>query len=556
VSAPTPPGATLYHHADVLTLDARRPTADALATDGDRLLAVGDETECRAALERAGHRRAEAVDLRGACVVPGFIDTHLHPIAQVYFDMHADLRGAASIAGVQDALRRAAGGLAPDEWLVGLQLEDADLAERRLPTRRELDAACPERPVVVVKRDGHSASGNSRALALAGIDATTPDPDGGRIEREARTGTTGVTSGYGTPSGPCREAAGWRLVGAVPSPSLERLRATASATFARFARSGITSAGVVLQTDEEGPGGKAGSLESLALQLLLDVVPFATYAILAGRSVDAAIAARATPLHDPARGRRVGGFKIFADGTFGSCTACMRQPFTDHPEQRGAMTLADDEILARMRRADAAGFQICVHTIGDGAVERCVGLFERLLAGRERGDHRHRLEHASLVPPEVLPRMARLGLAISTQPLFIRSERHWLHRRLGAERARHAYPLRALLDAGLLVAGASDAPVESVRVLDAIECCVTRDGFEPQQGLTPLEALRLFTIDAARAQHDERERGSLAPGKRADLVVLDQSPLAVAPADIGRLEVLRTVAGGRVVHDLLRSERP
>jgi predicted amidohydrolase YtcJ len=535
--------ATLYTGADVVTLDADRPHATAIATAGDRIAAVGDEAECRAALRGTDF---DAVDLRGACVVPGFIDTHLHPIAQIYFDMHADLRGAASIADVQAALRRAADRLPPDEWLVGLQLEDADLAERRLPTRRELDAACPERPVVVVKRDGHSASGNARALALAGIDGSTPDPDGGRIEREPD----------GTPSGPCREAAGWRLVGAVPPPSLDRLHATAGATFARFAACGITTAGVVLQTDDEGPGGSAGSLESVALQVLLDVVPFATYAILAGRNVDAAVAARTSPLHDPARGRRVGGFKIFADGTFGSCTACMRQPFSDHPEQRGAMTLADDDILERMRRADAAGFQICVHTIGDGAVERCVGLFEQLLAGRERSDHRHRLEHASLVPPELIPRMAALGLAVSTQPLFIRSERHWLHRRLGRERARHAYPLRALLDAGLLVAGASDAPVESVRVLDAIECCVTRDGFETHQGITPLEALKLFTIDAARAQHDEHETGSLVAGKRADLVVLDRNPLLVAPGDIGRLAVLRTVAGGRVVHDLLSTEHP
>jgi predicted amidohydrolase YtcJ len=391
---------------------------------------------------------------------------------------------------------------------------------------------------VVLAHDGHSSSGSSRALAAAGITARTPDLTGGRIERDAR----------GEPAGPCRESASQLLMGAVPAPGLERLRETARGTFARLAACGITSAGVILQTDEEGPGGAAGRLESLALLLLLEALPFASYAILVGRSVDAALAARGTALHDPGAGRRVGGFKIFADGTFGSCTACMREPFSDRAGTRGFMTLSEDEILARMRAAHAGGLQICVHAIGDAAVERCLALYERLLAEAPRADHRHRLEHASLVPPDLVARIAALGLAVSTQPLFIHSEKDWLHRRLGKERARDVYPLRAFLDAGILVAGASDAPVESTDVLHAIQCCVTREGFEPQQGLTPAEALDLFTRSAARLQFEEDEKGMLAPGKRADLAVLSGNPLAVPVERIASLRVLRTVAGGRVTH--------
>jgi predicted amidohydrolase YtcJ len=305
---------------------------------------------------------------------------------------------------------------------------------------------------------------------------------------------------------------------------------------------------VVLQTDDEGPGGAAGSLESLAMQLLLDEVRFAPYSIPIGRSVDAAVALRGTALHDPAAGRRVGGFKIFADGTFGSCTACMRDPFSDRPGERGFMTLADGEILERMRAADAAGLQVCVHAIGDAAVERCVTLYEELLAERPRRGHRHRIEHASLIPPEVIPRIARLGLCVSTQPLFLHSEKAWLGRRLGPERSRHVYPLRALVDAGVVVGGASDAPVESTDVLHAIACCVTREGFEPAQSLTPLEALRLFTRDAAYLQFEEGEKGTLAAGKRADLAVLSQDPLAVPADRIHQIRVLRTVASGQTVY--------
>jgi predicted amidohydrolase YtcJ len=178
-----------------------------------------------------------------------------------------------------------------------------------------------------------------------------------------------------------------------------------------------------------------------------------------------------------------------------------------------------------------------------------VAAYERLLAEQPRPDHRHRIEHASVVPPELIPRLVRLGLCVSTQPLFVHSEKTWLHRRLGPERARQVYPLRALVEAGVPVAGASDAPVESPDVLHAIQCCVTREGFEPQHSLTPAQALDLFTRQAARLQFEEHEKGTLAPGKRADLVVLSDSPLAVPPERIATLRVLRTVCGGRITHD-------
>jgi predicted amidohydrolase YtcJ len=531
--------ATLYTGGEIVTLEAASPRAAALATAGDRIVAVGDVQACRDALRAAGATDFMEVDLAGRALLPGFIDTHLHPIMLAYFDLNADLRHVRSIAEMQQVLRDRAATLPDGEWLVGLSLQDEDLAEGRLPTRDELDAACADRPTLVVEHDGHSASGNTLALAAAGLDADSPDPAGGRIDRDRD----------GRPLGPCFETAAQHLLGAAPSPSLDRLRDGARSTFARLSACGITSAGVILQTDAEGPAGAAGSLESIALQVLLDEVPFSTYAILVGRSVDAAIAARATPLHDPAAGHKVGGFKIFSDGTFGSCTACMHEPFSDRPGERGFLTLEPDEILARMRAAHAAHLQICIHAIGDLAVERCIDLYEQLLRESPRRDHRHRLEHASIVAPAQIERLARLGLCVSTQPLFIHSEKEWLHRRLGAERAKHTYPLRALLDGGVRVGGASDAPVESLDVLHAIQCCVTREGFEPQQALSPLEALRLFTLDAAWLQFEETEKGSLAAGKRADLVVLSANPLAVEPTRIADIRVLRTITGGRVVYD-------
>lgn len=530
----TDSGAKLYTGGAILTMDEAQPRAEAVAVAGGRIVAVGSEVECRKVLGSD----FEPVDLAGGALLPGFIDTHLHPLMMLYFEQNADLTGARSMADVQERMREATAHPAAGEWTLGLQFDDEALDEPRLPTRGDLDVACPDRPVLVVDRDGHTVIANTAAIRAAGVFASTPDPAGGAIDREPD----------GHPSGPFRETAAQLLLGAMPDPDLTQLRSAAQTCFARMASQGITTAGVVLQTDEEGPAGPTGRLEVLGMQLLLDEVPFSVYSVLGGKDVETVLAARESPLHEPAAGRRVGGLKIFADGTFGSCTAYMGQPFSDQPERRGFLVLEAEEIYRRMVAAHRAGLQVCIHAIGDEANRRCLDLYERLLAEHPRSQHRHRLEHASLLDAEIVARIARLGLVVSTQPLFIHSEKSWLHKRLGPERARWVYPLRALLDAGVRVAGASDAPIESTDVLHAIQCCVTRDGFETHQAIGVVEALGLYTTGAAWAQCAEDEKGSLTPGKRADLVVLSDDPTAVPPDQIAAIHVEQTVVGGREIY--------
>jgi predicted amidohydrolase YtcJ len=293
-------------------------------------------------------------------------------------------------------------------------------------------------------------------------------------------------------------------------------------------------------------------LERVGLELLLDDLPQSVHAILCGR-IDAVLEARGSLLHVPANGRVVGGWKVFLDGTLGARTACLHRPYADAPGATGMLTNDPAEVLARMEAAQAAGLQICVHAIGDAANDRALDLFAELARrhpGRA-GEPRHRIEHASVLSPAAVERFAELGVVAAVQPLFLRSEHTWLGDRLGAERLGGVYPFRSLVEAGVIVAGSSDAPIEQPDPLAGIHAAVDRFGVAPEQRLGVEQALALYTIDAARAQHREHETGSLEVGKRADLVVLDRDPRAVPVEELASLEVQRTVIGGQVVHDRL-----
>lgn len=529
--------ARLFFGGEIYTVDEAYPAPEAVAVSEGRIVAAGSESTCRSELG-SGY---EETDLKGRALLPGFIDSHMHPAVLIYFEMNTDLREATSIPELQRRVREAAAGLEPERWVVGLKFDEQNLAEGRLPTRHDLDAACPDRPAIVIKHDGHTVIGNTRAIEAAGVSAQTPDPAGGVIDREAD----------GSPAGPFRENAARLLLDLMPLPEIDDIRAGAAATVRKLTGCGITSVGAILQTGDEGPAGAAGAFDIPLMQALLDQIHLNLYGIIISRSVEKILEARETSLHDPTlgAGHRIGGLKIFSDGTFGSCSAYMREPFTDRPDTAGFLVTEREELYRLMVDAHTAGLQIATHAIGDAANRECIDLYARLLEEHPRMDHRHRLEHASLLDTEMITDLARLGLVVSTQPLFMHSEKGWIYKRIGEKRARYCYPLRSLLSGGVKVAGASDAPVESPDVLHAIQCCVTREGFEPQQGITAAQAIRMYTIDAAYAQFEESVKGSITPGKRADLIVLSANPAAVSTEEIRSITVEETIVGGRRVYD-------
>jgi len=526
----------LYFGGEIYTVDERRPTAEAVAVRDGMILAVGSRDECRASLGQG----FDPVDLRGAALLPGFTDTHLHPLPLVYYDMNVNLRRVQTLEEMQDRFRRAAATAPPGRWIVGLDFDEHTLLRPTLPSRHDLDTACPDRPALIVKHDGHMVIANTRALETAGVSAATEDPPGGIIDREDDD----------TPAGPFREAASQIPLSAVPVPELDDLIQGARHTFSSISSRGITSVGAVMQAGEEGPLGTSGSLDTLAMSMLLEHARFNLYGLLIASELREVEEVCKTALHGSEPGaHRIGGIKIYVDGTFGSLTSYMVDPFSDHPHTRGMLTKTPEEIYRRMLFAHRAGLQIALHVIGDAAMRTCLDLYDRLLSEHPRSDHRHRLEHASILDQAALREMARLGLVVSAQPMFIHSEKNWLHDRLGPERARRTYPFRSILDAGVKLAGASDAPVESTDVLHALQCCVTREGFETQQGITAAQAVRMYTLDAAFAQFEEQVKGSLTPGKRADMVVLTENPVSVPPEKIRDIQVLRTIWAGRVAYE-------
>lgn len=526
----------LYFNGDIYTVDERTSTVDAVAVRDGVILATGIRAECAALLGP----EPELVDLAGAAMLPGFIDSHMHPVLMIYFDMNVNLFSIHSLPELQRVLRAAAAVKAPGAWVIGLNFDEQHFENPVLPTRLDLDAACPDIPTIVVKHDGHMLIANTRAIEAGSVTSETADPPGGVIDRE--------NDGY--PAGPFREYAVALILGKIPLPGEDDFSKASAGAFGKLASYGITSAGVILQTGNEGPGGDIGAFDIPVLQALAERIPISMYGIMASPDPGSVRLMMTPPLHHNGPGpvRRIGAIKLFSDGTFASCTAFMREPFTDQPDKSGFLVISQDELYRRMEAAHLAGFQLAIHAIGDAANRACIDLYDRLLAAHPRADHRHRLEHASILDQAMIADVRRLGLVISSQPMFIHSEKLWLRKRLGAERAKWTYPFKSIMEAGVPLAGSSDTPVESADVLHAIQCCVTREGFETQECVSAAEAVRMYTINAAYAQFEENIKGSISPGKRADFVVLDKNPVRVDPDKILSIKVLKTIVGGEVIY--------
>jgi predicted amidohydrolase YtcJ len=534
----TRPVPTLYVGGPILTMDAENRIAEALAVEGERIAAVGSAAELRPWAERVG---ARVVDLGGRALLPGFIDAHGHfpgsGLTAVFVDLNSPPIGTVeSLDDLIARMRERAAEAREGEWLLGIGYDDTLLAERRHPTRRDLDRASVRHPVAVLHISGHLAVVNGAGLTKLGLSPESPDPTGGLIRREA--------DGR-TPDGVLEETAMEPLQELLTPGALDGLRILRRAG-ELYLENGVTTA--------QSGATAAGLIRAFDWMVWLGLVPVRLVVWPVEEAADAILEGRlAPPEWDPLR-LRVGALKLIADGSIQGYTGYLREPYHvppgDDPGYRGYPRIPRDELLRDVDRFHRAGWQIAVHGNGDAAIDDILDAFEAAQRAHPRDDARHVVIHAQMTREDQLDRMAALGVIPS---FFSLHTFYWgdRHRRvfMGPERADRMSPARSALERGIRFTIHADAPVvpmEPLRLVWAAANRRTRSGFVvgEEQRIPVLAALRAVTIDAARQHFEEAEKGSLEPGKLADLVILSRSPLET-PETIDAIQVLETIVGGR-----------
>lgn len=550
----------VFYNGEILTIDPEKRQVDALAIFQDTILAVGNEKDVfqevqtyletlSSSLKAEDTPSIEKIDLSGKCIVPGFIDAHMHPGFHIYRKTQLDLSGVRSYAELNILLQEADTLRKPGECIVGLDLmEDVfeDPAEQRFPNRYDLDKICPNRPVFIFRHDGHICSVNSIFLRQIGIDSLTVKNltlETGEIRVDAQ----------GIPTGIFTEKAATYVLDAIPIPDADRLKEAAIEASEELAAYGITTCGVIVQDGNVGIEGEAGAAVLPLLQLFIkeNIIrqDYVFYISTNRPKILKRINKSIQKLDAGVNRYVVGGIKTYADGSFGARTACMFEPFADSPNgASGFMVVSKEELFMLFKTAYDLGFQIACHAIGDKANRIVTDVFMEVIGDPPNSGPRCRIEHASVVTKDILTDAAKYGIIMVCQPAFINSEYTWLEKRLGSERIKFTYPFRSILDAGIILAGASDAPIESVNVFEALQACVTRKGFIPEQDISTLEALEMFTYNAAYALGQEDIKGSLEKGKLADFVILDRNPLTIPSEELDKIEVLSTWHRGQLTY--------
>ncbi len=515
----------------VWTGDAQRPWAEAvLAVDG-RIASVGSSAEI---MKRA--RGAQVIDARGMLVTPGFIDSHIHFLAGGLGLSSVQLRDASTPAELSRRIREFAASRPAGAWI-----RNGDWDHERwggeLPRRDWIDADTPNHGVWVNRLDGHMSLANGVALRAAGITRDTPDVDGGTIVRDEA----------GEPTGILKDNAQTLIERIAPPRGAGELDAALDAAMRFVARQGVTSVHHMGTWDDLAVFERARAAHRLSTRIYA-AVPIDTWERLRDR-----IAA-------DGRGDamlRIGALKGFVDGSLGSHTAAMFEPFDDEPGNRGLFVNSVDDLYTWTRGADAAGLHLIVHAIGDHAIRTQLDVYERVIAEHGPRDRRFRVEHAQHLSAPDVARFARLGVIASVQPYHAIDDGRWAERVIGAERAKLTYAVRSLLDAGARVAFGSDWHVAPPTPLEGIYAAVTRrtldgknpGGWIPEQRVTVEEALRAYTRDAAFASFEDADKGTLERGKLADLAIIDRDITRIAPVEIFEARCVATMVGGRLVYD-------
>ena len=518
----------MLFNGPIITIDEDQPIVEAVGIEDEKIIAVGKIHAVKKALDP----EYNLIDLKGKTLLPGFIDSHMHPISFMFLLLNLDLSKVKSLNELKELLREASTKKHKGEFILALKLKEEEFDIPKLPTRWDLDEACPNNPVFIVRYDGHIGIANSKALELTEIDSTTIAPEGGEIRKNDEGELTGVIS----------ENALELLFSKIekyliPEPNV--LREFADKAFGLLARNGITSV-----------HGQLNESRIPIYKMIQNNILQNWYAFVSIEKPKKLVRLKKPPLDGGREDSKfkIGTLKLFLDGTFGAKTACMWEPFTDAPNSCGFCVVDEEEMYEKMKIAHNNGFQIAIHVIGDKGNRICVDLYKRLLTEFPRENHRHRIEHASMLTKDVLNDMKEYGIIASCQPPFINSEYTWLEKRIGKERCKYTYPMKSIIDAGIVLISGSDCPVEEPNVIMGLHALVDRNDFVTEQCISIEEALKSYTINAAYAAFEEKIKGSIEIGKLADFVILDKNPLEIKKEEIKNLQVLETIIRGKSVY--------
>jgi predicted amidohydrolase YtcJ len=524
----------LYNGA-IWTVNDGRPWVEAAAVKENKIIEVGSNKD----ILKLASEETERIDLEGAFVLPGFIDSHTHFLDGGFSLSSVQLRGAKSREDFIHRIEERAKAIEKGEWILNGDWDHQQFDPPVLPRKEWIDQQTADNPVCISRHDGHMVLVNSLALKIAGLSKDTPTPPGGEIIKDAATGE---------PTGILKDAAMDLVTQHIPEPSSKEKLAAAQAALKHAAENGITSIHEMAYADnldvyEELL--KQGRLTA-RLNVYIQITEFDSLESLNQRT---------TTGNDILK---VGGLKGFVDGSLGSATALFFDPYIDQPDKTGILyshMFPEGIMEKRLRQADQAGAQVAIHAIGDKANHIILDIFEGIASEGGQRDRRWRIEHAQHLIPEDIGRFGELGIIASIQPYHAIDDGRWAEKKIGRKRAQYTYIFRSLLEGGAILACGSDWTVAPLDPITGIYAAVTRrtldgknpDGWFPEQKIALEEAIKGYTLNGAYTEFSEDSKGSLEKGKLADFVVLDKNLFSIAPEDIQHVKVEMTIFNGKIV---------
>jgi predicted amidohydrolase YtcJ len=513
-------------NANVLTMNSAHPNAEAVSVREGKIEKVGSEMEIAPYIGAS----TKVFDLKGKTVIPGFADTHAH-VSDFGRLARIDLNGTKSITEIKERIKSDLFQASEGKWILGMGWDQAVLEEKRYPTRGDLDEVSPKNPIVLYHKFECICILNTKALEMARITKETQPPSGGIIVKDMKTGEL---------NGVLKDNATNLVWTVIPEPKEDEIVETTALAFSRFLKAGITSVHWMVNS--------ASEVKVIQRMKNENKVPLRVYLIIHSSIMNDV---KDIILNKDFEGGnvKIGGFQVFNDGSLAARTAALLQPYTDEQSTSGKLFKTQAEINELASKIIQTNHQLVIHANGDAGVDAALKAIEVTLGQTPENNTRPRIEHASLLNNELIKRIKNLGVVVSMQPPSIISEFEvWsAYDRIGNERARWLFPLRSLTEAGVYIGAGSDCPMEPINPLIGIQVAVSRKHVTEER-ITPDQALRLYTINAAYLSSEESIKGSIEPGKLADLTVLSKDPTNVPPDQIQDIQVEMTIVGGKIVN--------